>query len=202
LEGVYGKKMRTLKRWVAIGEAAGEPAPLDRPAEMVGWWERRMTCRVPEEIWKAAGPLVKMEVKKAVKTVPEVPAEDPADEEVVIPEGRGVEAELERLENLAARLSVTAHEPGQAKNYTAAVSQMSILTKRLREEAEKMRRLIQRDEAERAIHEFHGPIEREMRAMVNEMGRILGVEVSPPVLGAWNKALDDVFSRMGAEVLT
>jgi hypothetical protein len=139
-------------------------------------------------------------VEPVVEVTPVVVQAEEEEEVVVIPEGRGVEAELERLETLAARLSVTAHKPGQAKNYTAAVSQMSILSKRLREEAEKRRDLLPRAEVEAAIHEFHGPIEREVRLLLRGLAGLLGLPVTPAVESARNKLVDETFARMGEEV--
>lgn len=199
---VYGAAVRTIKQWVRRGDDVGEPVPLDDPVGMVRWWERWMKKRVPEEIWKAAGPLAEMAaVTPKEEKVVHVPKADEKPGEVVMPEGIGLEAELGRLEILAARLSVTAHEPGQARNYTAAVSQMSILSRRMREELERERRLLPREEVERFIHEFHGPIEREVRLLVDGMGEAIGVPVTPLMREAWNRLCDETFSRMGEEVL-
>lgn len=197
---IYGHAERTIKWWVKRGDEVGEVLPLDDPAGMVAWWERWMKKRVPDEILEAAGKkveVVKVEApveKKAAVVTVEVDG-------VEIPEGRGVEAELVRLEELAARLSVKAHEPGQARNYTQAVSQMSILTKRLREEAERARKLLPRDAVEAMLHEFHGPIEREVRMMLPAMAAIMHWPVTPTLEEAWHRVCDETFQRMGEEVL-
>jgi hypothetical protein len=125
--------------------------------------------------------------------------EPPPDTE--IPAGRGVEHELRRLEDLTARLSVNAHEPGRAKAYTDAVSKMGILTSKLREEAEKQRRLLPRDAVESAIVEFHGPIEREIRLLYRSMCDLLGIPGTPSAEEKWHRLIDSTFVRMREEVL-
>jgi hypothetical protein len=159
-----------------------------------------MRKRVPDELFAAAGRTVAA-VKEASVAEKKVEAVPLLVEGVEIPVGRGVEAELVRLEELAARLSVKAHEPGQARNYTQAVSQMSILTKRLREEAERARKLLPRDAVEAMLHEFHGPIEREVRMMLVAMAAIMHWPVTPTLEEAWHRVCDDTFQRMGEEVL-
>ena len=119
-----------------------------------------------------------------------------------MPEGRGLEAELGRLENLAARLSIRSHEPGQAKAYLDTVARMGTLSAKLREEAERMKRLLPRDAVESAIHEFHGPIEREVRLLFRTMCETLGFPASPEKEDAWNKEIDKLFIRFREEVLS
>lgn len=51
-EGVFGRKERALKGWIAIGRDAAPPElpPFDEPRLMKDWWTRHMTQRVPDEI--------------------------------------------------------------------------------------------------------------------------------------------------------
>lgn len=54
---IYKKEVRTIKWWVEQGKRAeGGPdlPPLDAPAAMPGWWERRMKQRCPQAIMDAA----------------------------------------------------------------------------------------------------------------------------------------------------
>lgn len=168
-----------------------------------------MKQRVPPEIWSAAGPDAVMDLPKIdepkITPAPIIekatePTEEP--ESPDIPAGRGVEAELRRLEDLTARLSVNAHEPGRAKAYTDAVSKMGILTSKLRDEAEKQRRLLPRDIVESAIHEFHGPIEREIRLLYRSMCDLTGFPVTPEMEERWHRLVDSTFAKMAEEVLT
>lgn len=181
----YGATERTVKRWMAHGRERGEEPPLGNPAEMLAWWSRWMANRPPRGVTSAAGTAV--------------PAENPA--ETAPPSGRGLEYELERLELLAAKLSVKAHEPGQAKPYLDTVARMVALTKQMREEAERQKRLLPRDLVETAIHEFHGPIEREIRLLYRSLCEILGLGASPDREDLWNRECDRLFTRFSQGVL-
>lgn len=46
----YSTKRRAIYRWVALGRAENDPPPLAKPAEMLGWWQRRMKQRPPAKI--------------------------------------------------------------------------------------------------------------------------------------------------------
>jgi hypothetical protein len=105
------------------------------------------------------------------------------------------------LETLAARLSIKSHEPGQAKAYLDTVARMGTLSEKLREEAERMKRLLPRDAVETAIHEFHGPIEREVRLLYRTMCELMGLPPTPEKENVWNKELDRLFVRLQGEVL-
>jgi hypothetical protein len=194
----YGKGLRSVKRWVAVGRAAGDPVPLDAPREMAAWWSRHMVWAVPDRLLELAGGVVPERVAAAPVEVPqEMPAAEVPGEEMEV----GLVAELGRLQRLSADLSVRAREPGQAKAYLDAVNRMTILQGRLREEAEKERRLLPRDAVEAALHEFHGPIEREIRMLYRTMMEKMGLSASPEREEAWNRELDRIFARFGEEVL-
>lgn len=208
----FGMSERSVKRLVGLGKENGHPLPLDDPPSMVKWWSANMKQRVPEKIWRAAGPDAVMDLPPAVakrekKVEHEIlpalassPAVD-AGEDFVMPEGRGLEAELDRLEKLAATLSVNAHQPGKAKAYTDTVRQMVITSEKLRTEAEKMKRLLPKDMVEAILHEFHGPIEREMRLEYRAMCEVLGLPPSPEKEDLWNKEMDRLFSRFSETIL-
>ena len=200
----YGIKVRSAKRWVAVGRENGDPCPLDDARGMVGWWTRNMKQRVPQEILAAAGPDVVMEIPVA-RPAAVVKPEPVAEAEVVVsldlPDGLGLEAELGRIEELARRLSVKAHEPGQAKAYLDTVARMGTLSEKLRSEAEKMKKLLPRDVVEAAIVEFHGPIEREVRLLYRTMVELIGLGPSPEKEDLWNRELDRLFVRFREEVL-
>ena len=108
----------------------------------------------------------------------------------------GLDEEVERLELLAARLSVAAHKPGQTKPYLDTVGRLTALTAKLREEAERRRALIPRDEAETMIHEMHGPLEREIRLLIDPMAALLGVPVTPAFREKWSKECDRLCGRL------
>ena len=161
-----------------------------------------MKQRVPVRIFEAAGPDAMVELPvKVEKPASGPPAVDVPPVEGEMPEGRGLEAELGRLETLAARLSIKSHEPGQAKAYLDTVARMGTLSAKLREEAERMKRLLPRDAVESAIHEFHGPIEREVRLLYRTMCELMGLPPTPEKEDVWNKELDRLFVRFQGEVL-
>jgi hypothetical protein len=173
---------------MAHGIGKGEAPPLGNPAEMLAWWSRWMVQKPPRGV-TAACVLAK--------------SADPEDPPVIVPlpDGRGLEAELERLEVLAATLSVRAHEPGQAKPYLDTVARMVALTKQMREEAERLKKLLPRDIVESAIHEFHGPIEREVRLLYRTLCEIIGLPPSPEKEESWNREIDKLCGRFAAEIL-
>lgn len=192
---------RTVKRWVKIGRENGSHCPLDSPQEMVGWWEKNMTQRVPAEIWEAAGPDAAMEIPPVVVKKPDPPAAPSMPVDIPVTGDLGLEAELGALEILARTLRANAHEAGKQKGYLDTVARLGTLSAKLREEAERMKKLLPRDAVEAAIHEFHGPIEREVRLLYRTMCDVLGLPPSPEREEAWNRELDRLFVRLGEEIL-
>jgi hypothetical protein len=195
--GIYETALRTVKRWAATGREAGDPCPLDEPGKMPAWWTRHMKHRVPDSILRAAGQGVEAAEAAVVMDLP-IHGDGVAVD--FLPEGRGVEAELGRLETLSAQLSTRADQPGQTKAYLDSIQRMTSLQRQVREEAEKARRLLPRDEVEQTLHDLHGPIEREMRLLCRTMGEVLGVPVSPEFEKRWAKELDAIFARLQEEV--
>lgn len=51
---IYGKKEVSVRAWVRLGKAKGELPPLDAPSEMVLWWKRWMSHRVPDRLERLA----------------------------------------------------------------------------------------------------------------------------------------------------
>jgi hypothetical protein len=51
------------------------------------------------------------------------------------------------------------------------------------------------------IHEFHGPIERETRLLYQTMCGVMGLVPSAMLEERWNKACDEMFTRLQEEVL-
>ena len=51
---IYGRTEVAVRSWVRIGKAKGELPPLDNPPEMVLWWGRWMSQRLPDSIETAA----------------------------------------------------------------------------------------------------------------------------------------------------
>ena len=213
----YDTSPRTIKRW------KGQGAPLDDPEGMLAWWPSVSPQKAPAGIYQAVIEARKGaafeagdERERARVPVPEgeLDLSEPiaraqASEKLpdgprpplVVPEGRGLEAELERLENLAARLSVTASEPGQAAAYIAAVGKMIIMQQKLREEWEKSGRLVPKELVEAALVDLHSSIAGAVRAMFKEMCIAMGVPAMPAGEEKWNEACDALFARFQGEVL-
>lgn len=212
----FGQTVRTVKRWVSLGRKAGDPPPLDHPADLPAWWTRHMKIRVPQKVWDAAGGAAMLEIPAA--SAPEAPAAPPpelplsdagpdpdsiADEilaELPMIEGLGMDVTLERLRALEAHLFRRASQPGQSKPYLEVVSRLTAVIGKVRSEAEAEKRLIQRDLAETMIHEFHAPIERETRLLYGAMAKALGIPETPEGERVWNDALDQMFARFQKEV--
>lgn len=192
---IYGKSPRTLKRLVADGKAKGDVPPLDQPVEFVAWWERNMKHRVPASILAAAGGDALMEIPQvkaaADEPAPALPAEPP-----VPGEERGLQATLAALETLEFQLRSTNTDAGKTKNYLDTVNRLAIITGKLREEDEKLGKLIPRDRVETILHEVHGPIERETRLLFRAMCDLLGIPASPDAEQKWNAEIDRLFVRL------
>jgi hypothetical protein len=77
---------------------------------------------------------------------------------------------------------------------------MSSAAERLRQEHERHGKLIPRDKAETMIHEFHQPVEREIRLLYRVMCEISGIPATPETEDLWNKECDRLFSRFKEEV--
>lgn len=184
----YGASVRTVLRWIAHGKKQGDECPVESPGEMVGWWSRNMSQRVPAKILSAV-------VEEAV---PEVPA---AVVPVEVIGEVGLAAELVRLEKLAALLATKAHEPGQTKPYLDALARMGAISEKLRTEAERMGKLKPVDLVEDAIRGFHASIEREFRGQYRAMCDLCQLVPSAEREEQWNALCDRLFERMGEEVL-
>ena len=107
---------------------------------------------------------------------------------------------LERLEQLEVRLSRKAHEPGQAKAYLDTVSRMTSAIGKLREEKAQHKRLIPVDLAEGMVREFHGPIERGVRALYQDLCKEIGLSWNVQHEDAWRKICDRLFVKLSKEV--
>lgn len=46
----FGKGLRTVKRWAAIGKKKGDPFPFDEPARVAEWWGRNMEYSIPADV--------------------------------------------------------------------------------------------------------------------------------------------------------
>jgi hypothetical protein len=49
----FGKGLRTVKRWAAVGKAKGDPFPFDDPPSVPAWWGRNMEYSIPAEVLAA-----------------------------------------------------------------------------------------------------------------------------------------------------
>lgn len=209
---MYGKDERTVKRWKAEGVEKGDPTPLENPELMRAWWARCKAQRIPPGIdaavtrWRidhsAPAPVLELPVQVAAPPMAAEKAaarkaimDEPVDEDAI-----GPEHTLRRLLELEPKLHRIATDPGQAKEYSAIVARIGPAAKALREENERLRKLIPRTEAETMIHEFHAPVERETRQLYGAMCEILGLPATPHSRDAWNKECDKLFARFQEEV--
>lgn len=46
----FGKGLRTVKRWAAVGKKKGEPFPFDDPPSVPAWWARNMEYSIPADV--------------------------------------------------------------------------------------------------------------------------------------------------------
>lgn len=208
---IYGASERTVKRWREIGGDAADEVPLDSPEEMLAWWTRNMKQRVPAginqavvQIRKAGRPSVALELPVMNAAAPPMPSEKagPVEpEQPVTEEELGLDQTLRRLCEAEVRLSRKAQEPGQTKPWLDTVARMGTVAEKLREENERLGKLVPREWAEQAIHDFHRPVEREMRGLYRAMCDTLGLPPSPDREALWNAECDKLFSRFGEEVL-
>ena len=185
---------RTAKRWMAHGKQCKEAPPFHDPAGMIAWWSRWMVQRPPAGLMDALSMVDQPKTAAPEEKEPTAPSVPAPDRET------GLIPELARLEDLAVTLSVKAHEPGQAKPYLDTVARMTSLTKQMREEAERMKKLLPKDLVETAIHEFHGPIEREVRLLYKTLCEITGLPHSPDNEAKWHREIDKLFIRFSGEI--
>lgn len=201
LAAIYGKSVRTLKRYDQDGREAGDPCPLEQPGKMAKWWQTHMKHQVPAWLLKAAESCVIEPDEETVGEIPEEIAGDDAVDVEVLAEEMGLEKTLERLAKMEVILSRQAAKPGQNKAWLDTISRMGTVAEKLRTEAERLRELIPRSEAEKMIHEYHSPIERETRQLARTMCEVTGLPFTPHVQEAWNKECDRLFARFQQEVL-
>ena len=175
----------------------------------MAWWQRSMKLRVPPGITEAvvksrqaAGKTV--EVAEELPLGKPVPVEETARrteiDRPVTEEEIGLEHTLRRLAETEVRLSRVATDPGQTKAWLDTVARMSSAAERLRLEHERMGKLIPKDKAETMIHEFHQPVEREIRLLYRVMCEMAGIPATPETEDRWNKECDRLFSRFKEEV--
>lgn len=50
----FGESERSIKRWVKEGRDKNDPVPMDQPEQMMNWWSRVRSQRVPDRILKLA----------------------------------------------------------------------------------------------------------------------------------------------------
>lgn len=193
----YGKSLRTVKAWVALGKENGDAPPFDDPAAMIQWWTRNKSHRVPDSLWKAAGSEAMMEIPPAAEAAPveEESVEEEGEEEMDESGELGLVAEVDALVKLARKLRNKAPKPGQTKPYLDTLARLGKLTADLRAEAEREGKLMPRDAVEAAIVSFHGPIEREIRLLYQTMCGCIGVPSSPEREAAWHAEVDRLFAR-------
>lgn len=200
MAAIYGKSVRSLKRYDQDGREAGDPCPLEDPVKFASWWQKHMKHQVPGWLLKARGAGAPAEV---VPEAIEAPAAAPEPEEInldVFEDEIGLDKALERLGKIEVQLSRSAHKPGQAAAWLNTITRMGTVAEKLRTEQERRRELIPKAEAEKMIHEFHEPIERETRNLARAMCEIVGLPFTPHIQEAWGKECDRLFTRLQQEV--
>lgn len=202
LAEIYGKSVRTLKRYDQNGRACGDPPVLEDPVKTRDWWQRHMKQQVPAWLMRASAATMPSAppIRKAVAMPPANEDEEHFSEMEVSEDEIGLEKTLERLAKTEVKLSRKATEPGQTQAWLNTIARISTVAEKLRMEQERRRELIPRTEAEKMIHEFHAPIERETRQLARTMCEVTGLPFTPHVQEAWNKECDRLFARLQEEV--
>lgn len=208
----YGSSLRTVKRWVAVGKKEGEFCPLDDPEKLYAWLDKYLQKAVPAGVLKALISWRKENGVTSPEPAEELVVEHPDEESAAEDErqtqlGRsvskdemGLEAALNRLEEMEVRLSRIATQPGGAKPWLDTISRMTSVSTKLREEMEKLGQLLPKELAEGIIIELLQPIEQGMRGMYSELCSVTGIVPCPKAQAAWDKACDALFVRFGKEV--
>ena len=198
----FGVDVRTVKRWKALGAERNDPAPLEDAERMLSWWQRNMKQRVPDGI-SAAVISARREQPAELARVVEEPAlkkNRAAVDAPVDASELGLDQTLQRLAETEVRLSRIATDPGQTKAWLDTVARMTSAAEKVRQEMERHGKLIPRERAEVLVHDFHLPIEREIRLLCRAMAEALGLPQTPALEERWNRECDRVFARLGEEV--
>ena len=180
---------------------------------MLGWWGRWMKQKPPLGLTqavlnhRAAQPPQPGREGRAVKPVRgqqhAAPTAAPGIEQLdfdVAGFQVGTEHTLARLLKLELELHRFATDPGQAAPYLATVARIGPAAKALREEELSLGKLIPREMAEKLIHEFHVPLEREFRLLIRVMAGIMQVPMTPQLEDAWHRECDKLERRFHEEV--
>jgi hypothetical protein len=69
-QALYGWGWRQLRRWIAVGEKANDPIPLEDPMKMPAWVSRHSKWRVPEQVERAAVAAARGELPAAAPADP------------------------------------------------------------------------------------------------------------------------------------
>lgn len=192
----YEVSLRTVKSWAARGKAAEDLCPLDDPEAFREWWPRHHSTRpCPAGVLKhvAAG-----RVEKAAP-VGEVPPAEVEVKELANLE-TGAAGALARLEEMEILLAGKAQQPGQVKDWLAALARLQLATKNFREEEEKAGRLVPKAMVAEVLRDFHEPIEQGVRGMFSTLCAETGFPGSPANEEAWGKVCDSLFEKFGREV--
>jgi len=209
---MYGADLRTVKRWRAKGREAKDEILFEDPEKVLGWWQRNMKLRVPPGIleavrkWRVAGKSTGGPVMDEQAELPVAPAVDldavrkASVDRPVEEEEKGLSQMIGRLQEMEVRFSRVATDPGQSKAWLDTIARFTSAVEKLRVEEEKQGKLIPKAKAETMIHEFHQPVEREVRLMLRAMAVVLGLPVTPVMEEAWNKECDRLFARFQEEV--
>ena len=187
----YEVSLRTVKSWAAEGREKNDICPLDDPEAMRGWWQRWHSSRPCP-----AGILKHVVAGRVEKPEPVAPVEK---KELGNMEA-GAAGSLARLEEMEIFLASKAQEPGQVKDWLAALTRLQLATTKFREEEEKAGRLVPKDLVSQLIRDFHSPIEQGIRGMYLTLCTVTGFPSTPGNEEAWGKACDKLFENFGKEI--
>jgi len=227
-EALYGKNVRTIKRWVALGKEPDEkgktdPTPLDDPLDLRSWWGRNMSQQCPPGILAAAVAHTKTQRAAEPKSdeTPEIaPAVEPEEKPTFVPrelaavgeDEVGLEATLTRLRDAevqAHRIMIEALQKGDdgkaqlaQKMWTGLTAQVRQVEKDARVDAEARGHLIPRGYAETKLTEFFVPIERGTRGMYRKMCEVMGIAIDADSEEQWNRECDRLFAKFNSEVFS
>lgn len=220
----YGASPRTIQRWVAVGDKAGNQVPLDDPETMPKWWAAVMSHQVPGKLLAAVVEARKMAARPPSEPSVDIPDPRPTEESKAQRESAPIEmrpvgehevgllATLNRLQEsevFAHRTYQEALQKGEEarakmalKSFTDLASEVVKVQDRYAKHLEATRELIPRVEAESVLADLHGDILTRLRGLSDSVCREFGIAVSPDSERRWQKLVDAFCAMLQEEVFT
>lgn len=202
----YNQSDRTIKRWVSKGRKAGDPPPLDDPAQMPQWWPRHYKHKVPDcliEAGRAQTPPPEPPPPAAVIGEKEAPG---------IEIGMGFKEMLERVKRAEASAYQefdTALKSNDESRLPAARKIWSELSKQLRELERdahdilsRSGALVEKSSVEKIIADIHGPIVNGIRSMWRRVKTKMLTAPDSQQDRVWQEEVDRLLSRLNESEFT